>query len=1224
MPVKKNPSSIKSGSGVKPTEATNWSLTTPPTGKVDEAAADYDEAKNDHPLDGVSSPLNTHLDPDVIAHTASNISIDGKPKETFTSQHVEGALDELSALIPPKPPKIGTRKGYMTVSGIPDWGVLKLNESFLYDRFSTYLNAQGTNHHATNDPSKIYPYYWYPPNPAWKNPVFEPDGTDSFDGHYITETWNEGGKDPQTDPTFNVIDTTGSGYNGGGAGNVYSGGFTRDTAFYYSGLHSKGVVQTLRIYPIGQSSHFNVVVSGVVYPADRGVLALLHWPNGVDKNGFLAKALNQRVVAATLLGKGILGDKCPCDGDPGGIFLMGSDSNGDYDPYEWPGQASGQGSLYELHRGISENTEFFTSNDPYFNFDGLSYGPIGVSSSLASNPCEITTSIPHGFSDGDIVKITGHTNNAVNSTFIITVISTTEFSLAKSDGIPLATTVVGAGGIVKREIGCNKADYVIFDADKPYPGQVRLGSDPNAGVPVVPEGIPILGGGQYARGGGDDNNFLRYRLPYLDDYEFASPKHLKWTPEDERWRYFKKPTVASSAGIDLLQAGDYSPFVKDYWPFQMARYRHRFEVHDPACADPATADGFDLGSYVLIHFKKEAYFEELVRDGIIPTQDKIYSINLEMWGANSPYTPEHLGNSIKSASPHIETSAASYHVVRSSIFGENLVGSDLIPNFSGQFEYNRTEQSSVPVSGIYYFCPSSQYQISSPPKSYPNTYPNTFALKNVAFQITGLFDNSYRVSERAYNKISPSPVTLGLAPFSYEHDPPTFTSSLGTERRQRVDLGMESLGYDPAVTAPTPSDPVSVFINDINLFAENKTPTFSTNARMRTFAKKPIGHSDVDFTLLPKQGFPLNPVDGKRILYTSIGGNTMFGNLQMEPLTDTRAIPSVEILDRLYNERFLDEVYRCESTFANIVAADPAFGKLLAGPGLTLTGTPKPILIPVSLGRAVSISSPYLWKEISWLQNDAHKQDLSLYPNELQVSGLPDRNPPIEEGVIVPFPSTGLLQYPQENYSLNHRPSDVDSDLQYPQRDYSGLTGTRRYTRVFDVGRNGVDQVAGQPIFSIRIDGIKLEDFNYYPHPNGAFGSEAMAIFVKVPGLTTWMDIGRRDGDGPSKQDLNLDGAGCQVVCPETKDGIDPQTGMVYCEVKINVGTTANLFANHLDNYRIPILFQVRMYDFAKTKEYNLRVDNPHPSNASGVSSSDLRSGDIKGIIGVKVLPFSS
>jgi hypothetical protein len=180
----------------------------------------------------------------------------------------------------------------------------------------------------------------------------------------------------------------------------------------------------------------------------------------------LAQPLTERVVAALLCGQGVNAD---CDGNPGGIFEAGTPN-----VFSFPGRATGQYDLEELHLGVDSQT-----GDP-----------------LPSGP-------------------------------------------------------------------------------NPMAGQVRLGSDPAAGVPPVPGGIPILGGTTAANGGGNDNNFFRYRLPYLEDY--SSTSGLEYTPDIQKPRYFTKPPVSLNPATDLTQAGDYANFTKDYWTFQVARYRHQFD-----------------------------------------------------------------------------------------------------------------------------------------------------------------------------------------------------------------------------------------------------------------------------------------------------------------------------------------------------------------------------------------------------------------------------------------------------------------------------------------------------------------------------------------------------------------------------------------------------------------------------------------------------------------------
>jgi hypothetical protein len=158
-------------------------------------------------------------------------------------------------------------------------------------------------------------------------------------------------------------------------------------------------------------------------------------------------------------------------------------------------------------------------------------------------------------------------------------------------------------------------------------------------------------------------------------------------------------------------------------------------------------------------------------------------------------------------------------------------------------------------------------------------------------------------------------------------------------------------------------------------------------------------------------------------------------------------------------------------------------------------------------------------------------------------------------------------------------------DVVAPQFDYS-IVGVddRFYYRVFDAAyRNEVANadreptVVGQPFLTFRIDGLQLADFSYtVPGPGNAF----LALELKIPGLTTWMDMGRRDMDGPSKQDPLTDGAGCQIIDPTaTFDGRDAVTGTVFCQVRINVGPAINVFANvgALATGEAPVFFRARI-----------------------------------------------
>jgi len=58
------------------------------------------------------------------------------------------------------------------------------------------------------------------------------------------------------------------------------------------------------------------------------------------------------------------------------------------------------------------------------------FNPVAISSSTGTNPAVITTASAHGYTTGDVVEILGHAvNTAANGTWVITVISSTTFSI---------------------------------------------------------------------------------------------------------------------------------------------------------------------------------------------------------------------------------------------------------------------------------------------------------------------------------------------------------------------------------------------------------------------------------------------------------------------------------------------------------------------------------------------------------------------------------------------------------------------------------------------------------------------------------------------------------------------------------------------------------------------------------------------------------------------------
>lgn len=1009
MPRNVDPGSIKKGSGM-----------------ANQNSVDSN-AFTDEVIEGQTHGLDAHINDPQGAHEASAISTTGS-NGVYYGDDVQENLDELSALVPLRPPTIGNFSTVLAYTGIPDWGVLKLNDSGFVAR-GDVIPPDPNN---PTDDFFVFGEFWWPPFeaqdlfPASPNPP----------GVVFTVP----GNDPDTDPTFNVADGA---YIGGGRGLTHQGGFTRTVP----------VVETARVRA---DLDDETIISGAAYPADRGVIALFHWPAGGDEAAFLAQPLTTRVVAAILCGQGVNDD---CDGDPGGIF-----EEGDPDVFAFPGRATGQYNLREIHTGVDAET-----GDP----------------------------IPGG---------------------------------------PL-----------------------------PGAGQVRLGTDPNAGVPVVVGGIPILGATPAATGGGNVNNFFRYRLPYLDNY--SSTDGIEFTPDVQKPRYFTKPAVSLDPGTDLTQAGDYTDFSKDYWTFQLARYRHQYDQ----------ALGPDQGSYIFLHFKKEADFESFARDGIMPDD---LSFGYELWSAGmvNYSNPESTDNLIDNTTdPSFPVTSPAYHVHRSTIFED--ANSPVITT-AVTYTFAREVDEVMYVSGVQHFLPNgsglaTNWQIDTLTWGAGGVWSTGYILGNqaAATDITPGLD--HRV---------PAVLYLGAATADSNIVNGLGAGYTGTAFYQRVDFNYTDLdsvsGPWDLTTGPTTLDTADIVLlggdTPITFAGDDAQCHFWQDARLRIFARKPLDQQSAatpGTTVL----FP-QPAPGDQLLlhttsqapsFVSAGA---YGNFKTTDPGDFPPRAPLQNERKDVEERFYDEVYRVVES--SLLFIDPTYNAALLVGNLTGPGLPFGPLGPIDLPVRIADDPLVGFGIASWLRSDFHLLNLaSAAPvaNEAQVSGLPDRAPPATDGVENPCPFSGMLIYPQLDYfGGGFRPSLASGDTSTAQFDYSGapaLANDRFYYRIFDAAyvnqistADREPTVVGQPFLTFRIDGLQLADFAYAaPGPGGPL----LSLEVKVPGLTTWMDMGRTDMDGPSKQDPLADGAGCQIVDPTaTFDGRDAVTGTVFCQVKINVGPAANIFAN--------------------------------------------------------------
>ena len=1226
----------------------------------------------------VLQALKAHINDPKDAHEGSAIGV--YPIPPFLSDSVEGTLQEVSGGTPYEPPKFGKMSRYTDFHSIPDWGAAKLNESPIYLRDADFDAL--TN---TNDYGDVFPYFLRPPSPTVDfstlnynvgltanqdySPGFTPSNpwiTPAFDGQVMNKKYDlreygtafPAGTNVFADRVFNYDSLLGAdnpnSLKSGGPGTCYAGGFTRTDGKVQKSLH-------LVAHEATDPWPRLVTISGAVYPADRGVLALLHFPHlsaptSTDpwsdemKTAFLNQDLLERCVAAILLGQGVLGDACidasgtasigapyppACDGGPGGIFSVGQDEDGNYDPFAFPGRASGQYNLKELHTGTSSIPGIGTLPHPWDNLTGQ-----------------------------------------------------------------------GAGAGAKR-------GHYLAAGDDYYPaaGQVRLGSDVVTGLPILPWGIPVLGGTDEAYDGVltdlytdypaipyighsaiHDTNFFKYRLPTLDDYSDTSG--LKYTPQNrfdptvgESYRYFRASTTTEPSADPYTEAtgktsfetaGNYPPFQQDCTTWQIARYRHTFAMDGGEAAYPG--DHTPLGSYAMFHFKTEKDFESLVRDGVMPTD--FYGIHFltdqsNVVNENTAVTSDPVYDG---PIPNFSWGANFFNGLKNEVYVNGPVAEHEVDRFddinTNEFTWTVPALAALPgimwVSGVAYFTP----------KKFLGALPSgtdSFEIDSVDVDVDNTWTGCYRTDDITGTggantppavENSPNPALMNFKCFGADVSsilPATYPASW-YRHDYAVEFPFSDLGAFTWNAGPTGADAMTVSLSDnIVLSGDDDEPSFSSNAKPWFYIRRPLTHGgDWEEVIQPTwdvangHGFALDDAGGDIVqLHTTQfwadgadgTGYGQYGNYTLATPVNRFATNHYPVFASLVTaqkdveERFLDEVYRYQNSVPVIAipaAYKPIFYALL-GPGLSSWHS-GPIPVPVQAGvyhYAADFPPPWdTWgligptqvaeslNNVSWTQLGKHLNTLttSSLDDELQVMGLPPRNPKLLDWATVPFPSAGMVRYPSIDYTAAlYRPKETDN-ASAVLRDYATPYGedVKSYVRAFDVaysrssaaGSTPPWKAAGQPFVTLRIDGIELEDFQYAAPGPGTVNEAAapkISIQLKVPGLTTWMDVGRPDGSGPSKQDPALDGAGCKVLGLNTLDGVDSETGMVYCQVRVNVGPMANLAAGIETSagsglYEVPVLVRVQMNSMT-VGEYDL------VGGGAGTAA-----GDVRGITGIKVV----
>jgi hypothetical protein len=1090
--------------------------------------------------------------------------------EFLSESSVSGAVEELANSLPPEPPKLGRAALWTEFNCIPDWGALKLNQPLLAANLTT---------------DDVYPHHYIAPSPALVSSKLG-----------ITQQ----GVDPNTDTEYNN-----SSLSGGGSGQCFAGGFNRDGDL----IETKQIIYwDTWTYPDG----IDVVVSGCIYPADRGVLALIHWPAGGDVTAFLNQDLDDRCVAALLLGQGLYNagpvtTPCgnPCDGEPGGIFISSYEGS----IYNFPGRATGQYDLKELHTGFLVNSGGLlavkTLGDQHTHNDNIP----------ASGQVRLGTVIEAG-----------------------------------EDVLPYGIPILGGSK--------DAYDNGTLTSPGALNGHLTLGRT-------------IL---QYSSN--EEPNFFAMRLPYLQNYNTLAfvPQGDDPLATYESLRYFIKQSHPLSVSTHT-SAGDYVNFSQNCFNYQIARFRHAFITSDQNDAGTylllhfKKENDFELFVRDGIMPWDSTYGYELYGSYSINGNDFTDNDNI----VNSETTI----NSPKGPAPSYGYANEFYHCVRNNLYQEDLdvisqiQSDDASNNIVAEFEWQNsgTTTNIMYCSGVAYFTPVNK-----------NTGASEFSLQNISISYpTSFWDNTYATIDSQLTDYSDAPalmsscnpVIISFPSFAYGESASTdgkpslsvnadpdssvgWTNFVGSDdfpRFGRIEIPYTHCGTHggnqfSASNAPASGDDISITgPTDLELEGDTLNPSFSTDCRMQLYLRTPLGQNESRYCVLPSSGVvdlgvpsvraasvrreqgvefsDITDTTGYQILMHTTGfrsgsSDYPYGNF-------VNAIPPIQANANLFTatkdaeERFLDETYRYIENFDG-AALDAYFGNgakdAIRGPGLS-TWIGGPIDMPVRAGRQ---GSSLAWSTSSWITQTRYDNALNNTTQDLQVAGLPARLPSALGSAKNAFPSCGILMYPQDDYTdAAIRPSSTDH-VSISQPDYTGLTGIRHYIRAFDVGftRSGDPlDLSGTTRVILRFDGIKLSDLQYVAPGPGRLSNTGIAILAKVPGLTTWMDMGRNNGSGPSKQDTLLDGAGCKVLGPNTFNGIDYDKGGInYCQIEIELGPSASLFAN--GDGEFPLLIKVMMDE--DVQKFNMRYYFDEDDRLFGAASAYFENESIRGLCGISII----
>ena len=247
---------------------------------------------NDHAKGNNSTQIMMNQD----AYDASQISAEN-PFETYLGDDAQSHFDDLASQVRIKPPRLGEgSKDYSfgslsaTHSGVPDWGMLKQADNPVWDRKSSIefegISIADTSSHFLLPASDTFGYNLTTPTPSG----------------------NGDGSDPRTDSMFNIFDTLPPTLLGGGEGASFLSSVQKSNGRQHQ--HSRVIPRDDANLTELASAKEGFTVSGLLFPADRGTVALLRWGDTSTTNLSYTQAssiddIKSRVVAAVNLNGGL-------------------------------------------------------------------------------------------------------------------------------------------------------------------------------------------------------------------------------------------------------------------------------------------------------------------------------------------------------------------------------------------------------------------------------------------------------------------------------------------------------------------------------------------------------------------------------------------------------------------------------------------------------------------------------------------------------------------------------------------------------------------------------------------------------------------------------------------------------------------------------------------------------------------------------------------------------